>query len=160
MSFVDRFWSKVDRRGIDDCWLWMAAVADTGYGVLGFGSDKILAAHRVSWELKNGPIGNGAYVLHRCDDRYAPGDTTYRRCVNDAHLWLGDAAANMADMAQKGRSQRGERHVFSKLTDETVREARRRIAAGEAQFLIAADLKVSKQTISDVKRGDVWRHVE
>ena len=31
-SDIARFWSKVDNRGPDDCWFWMAGCGDSGYG--------------------------------------------------------------------------------------------------------------------------------
>jgi hypothetical protein len=64
----------------------------------------------------NGPIPDGAWVLHRCDNP---------PCCNPAHLFLGDAAANVADMVAKGRHRpRGRRPM-------RVGESARRKAAAE-----------------------------
>lgn len=48
----------------------------------------------MSYILHNGPITSDQWVLHKCDTP---------RCVNPNHLFLGDAAANVADMDAKGR---------------------------------------------------------
>lgn len=72
----ERFWSKVEIRGADDCWLWTAAHHGDGYGLhrhLG----RTSRAHRVAYELTIGPIPEGLMLDHLC---------RVRDCVNPAHL--------------------------------------------------------------------------
>src|ERR1035441_2070544 len=75
---VDRFWEKVDVRGDDECWLWLAGTDGHGYGHIGAGGKfgPKLKAHRVAYELLVGPI-----VLPELDHL-----CRVPRCVNPRHL--------------------------------------------------------------------------
>lgn len=109
-EILARFWAKVDRLGPDDCWLWTGGPS-SGYGLFWIdGANE--GAHRFSWMLFNQrqPPPETPFVLHRCEGRYPPGDLTYRRCVNPAHLYAGDHESNTADMVASGRSATGARH--------------------------------------------------
>jgi hypothetical protein len=79
------------------CWEWQQTIDASGYGRLTRAGRQGVKAHRVAWECANGPIPDGLWVLHRCDNR---------RCVNPEHLYVGDRADNMADMVERGRSTR------------------------------------------------------
>jgi hypothetical protein len=91
---AERFWEKVDKSG--ECWLWTGALASNGYGRITPVTGVSAGAHRVSYELHNGPIPKGMMVMHSCD---------VPSCVNPDHLSLGTAKDNMADMWTKGRGQ-------------------------------------------------------
>lgn len=100
-SVETRFWTKVDKNGptirseLGPCWVWTASTMPSGYGQFGMAYN-VLAAHRVAWTLVNGPIPDGQFVLHRCDNR---------PCVNPSHLFLGSKRDNTQDMVRKGRSK-------------------------------------------------------
>ena len=72
------------------CTPWMGA-RSRGYG--DFGKRK---AHRVAWELANGPIPAGLVVCHSCDNP---------PCVNPDHLWVGTMGDNIRDCISKGRGR-------------------------------------------------------
>jgi len=86
-SIEERFWAKVEKT--DDCWLWTGATFGDGYG-----NCSRLRAHRVSWELANGPVPGGLCVLHHCDRPL---------CVRPRHLFLGTRKDNSDDKIAKGR---------------------------------------------------------
>lgn len=69
------------------------------------------------------------------------------------------AKGNHADKKRHGTSQEGEKHVSHKLTDDRVREARRRAAAGETHTAIAEDMPVDRSVLSRAIRGETWSHV-
>lgn len=71
-----RFWAKVNKT--DTCWLWTASKTSNGYGQFNPGGrSRPRPAHRVSWELVNGPIPHGSVMDHIC---FTP------LCVNPQHL--------------------------------------------------------------------------
>src|SRR5258707_545503 len=86
----DRFWRHVQKS--DNCWEWTNSLA-RGYGAFYDGTRQVVAS-RFSWELHNGPITDGLWVLHRCDNR---------KCVRPDHLFLGTAEDNTQDSIAKGR---------------------------------------------------------
>lgn len=91
----EHFWSKVEKT--DSCWLYRGTIGFEGYGYVNHGRAahrKQYQAHRYSWLLLKGPIGEDLCVLHKCD---------VRNCVNPAHLYLGDRQDNSNDMVARGR---------------------------------------------------------
>ena len=114
---IERLESRLRQDSLTGCLIWTGTVDRRGYGKIGAGGrgGKSLAAHRVAWEFANGPIPDGAWVLHRCD---------VPACCNPSHLFLGDSAANVADMVSKGR------HRPRGLKPVRIGERRRRIATG------------------------------
>jgi hypothetical protein len=153
LTIEQRFWAKVDRRGPQECWLWRAAVNESGYGVLRPDTARrngpTVKAHRLSAKLAGMQV-EGMKVLHSCDNP---------PCVNPAHLRPGTMAENSADMVKRWRTCYGERRPQSKLTDAAVVEIRRRRRAGEQRAALAREFGVSGATITRAASGAGWKHV-
>lgn len=139
-----RFWAKVDVRGPDECWPWMAGLSGNGYGRFKL-DGKDVPAHRVAYACTEGPIPAGAELLHSCD---------LPICCNPCHLTPGSHSANMADMATKGRAARTK--GAARLTPAQVLEVRR--APGSLRS-IAERFGIAKSTASYVRSGRSWADV-
>ena len=87
------FWKYANRKGDEECWPWDGVVDHNGYGRVVF-MTSVYKAHRVSYEMANGPIPDGLLVRHKCDNP---------NCVNPNHLEVGTHADNMADAVKRGR---------------------------------------------------------
>ena len=135
---VDEFWSKIDRRGPDECWEWTGTRWFGGYGR----AQSYFKAHRVSYEIAYGPIPKGMFVRHKCDNP---------PCCNPAHLLAGTPGDNMRDKRERGRAGKcwGEQHGNAVLTDEQCEDIRTRNDKGENCVSIA-------RSYPHVSYGSVW----
>jgi hypothetical protein len=156
---VDRFWSKIAKRGTDECWEWQGCrtVGDAkrtgGYGQLTM-RRKGRIAHRVAWELANeASILPGYCVCHRCDNP---------PCCNPAHLFLGTKRDNSRDRDAKGRNgvhtrpervPRGDAHWMSKLGDWQIPYIFALASAGVVHKDIAAAYGVGRTAITRILNG-------
>lgn len=153
------------------CWEWPGAT-HKGYGKIGAGRRGMapLQVHRVAYEHFVGPIPDGLWVLHRCDNRL---------CCNPEHLFLGTNLDNVRDMVAKGRQRtvpmfgdrnpmrrhpesvaKGESVHLSKLTDAAVVAIRTRHAAGGVtRRQLAADYGIHVHTVGNVLRRKTWKHL-
>jgi hypothetical protein len=73
-----RFWPKVNKT--ETCWLWTAGRTPAGYGSFFAREPKrIEYAHRIAWQLVNGPLPSDLVIDHLC---------RVRHCVNPEHMEL------------------------------------------------------------------------
>jgi len=143
---LQRFEAKVQIT--PGCWIWRGAKIPRGYGHFGLNGGQIVA-HRFSYQTYVGPICDGLFVLHRCDNR---------ACVNPEHLFLGTNKDNMQDMLAKGRGNkaRGEAVCNAKLTTAEVAMI---LKDDRSIKDIAAEYRVNSSTIHRIKKRQTWRHV-
>jgi hypothetical protein len=150
-----RFWRWVEKDGPvlcdqGPCWVWWGPRNPKGYGYLNV-DKKHAYAHRYSWGIHHGGVGNGAMVLHRCDNP---------SCVNPAHLFVGDAQVNSRDMVNKGRAPDGERQWMCKLTVAQVAEIRaryKRYSHQDGCGAMARDYNVSLTEVWRIVKSKKWR---
>ena len=130
------------------CWNVISHVPEDNGRIHVTRNRQLLRTHRYSYELAYGPIPDGLFVCHRCDNP---------RYINPEHLFLGTQRENMQDATQKGRMPYGEINVNSKLTETDVRTIRANTIF--TQRKLARQYGVCQQQISHIKRGEQWGHI-
>lgn len=149
-----RLWSKIDVRGPDDCWLWMAQhKKKDGRGVIKFRQIDFQVP-RVTLALVDGNFPEGSvYACHECDNP---------PCCNPAHLWWGTHAENLADAARKGLMYKwqgrrsGHLNPNAKLKPSDVLKIR---SDPRTQIEIAAQYGVGETAINNIKHRRTWSNL-
>lgn len=147
---LDRFWKKVLKT--ESCWLWQASRDACGYGAFWL-NNVVMPASRASYILFRGPIPEGLYVLHTCDNP---------SCVNPDHLIVGSQTDNMQDCVKKGRKHMpaGHEHYLAKLTKEQVVKIRELSVSGlYTQKHIGQLMGIAQPTVSAVVVRRTYKNV-
>ena len=146
------------QEGPGGCREWGGNRTPKGYGMIKLGKRNgrrhvQVYAHRLAYELAHGPIPEGMYVMHSCDNP---------PCCNPNHLRIGTPADNARDRDEKGRARdpRGENAGTAKLSWEKVRAIRERWAAGGVSLAaLGRRYGVSYTAISNVVTGRSWKEM-
>ena len=166
LPLADRFWPMV--RKTKSCWIWLGYRDKDGYGTMhvhrrdGLSSCRAdgvstpRRAHRISYEMKHGPVPHGLMVLHS-------NSCNRPSCVRPDHLYLGTAQQNMDDREDIGHTYRGTQHSLSKLNGEAVREIRMlyrpRGQGGMSMPKLAMKYGVNVALIHRIIRRKSWAHI-
>ena len=130
------------------CLVWSGRKNAYGYGVIAYGHQEKVLAHRAAYALSNGsPLKFTGVVRHKCDNP---------ACVNPEHLIIGTQADNLRDMLERNRVARGSAKNMSSLTDDAIRAIR---ADTRPHTRIAADYATTRSNIGAIKRRKTWTHV-
>lgn len=147
-SVVERFLKKVNKT--DDCWVWTAAkILSRNVGEYGYfwSGNRLVVAHRVSYEIFIGPIANGLLVCHTCDNTL---------CVRPDHLFLGTNSDNMKDCIVKNRGN------HSSLTEDDISDIRNRKDLDQFGIYkrVARQYNISDVSARKIIKKETWKHVK
>jgi len=132
----ERFWEKVNKNGLNGCWIWTNSLMN-GYGAIKI-KGKTRRAHTVSWELHNGRKVKDGYIVHH--------ECKHKKCVNPMHL------------QEMTKAEHDEHH--SKLTKKIVLEIRADWATGKyTQKQLAEKYNTSRQHIGKIVNRKIWKHI-
>ena len=148
----ERFWSRVDKRGENECWLWTGIRGRFGRGVFHLRGKQVNASRLALFVTTGKWPTENEVVRHSCDNP---------SCVNPKHLLVGTQADNVADMYARGRQNPpiGERNGRAKLTTEQVIAIREAFSHGEPKLRIAKRFSVNRWTVKNIVERTRWGHV-
>lgn len=112
-------------------------------------------AHKLAYVLTYGPVPDGMFVCHKCDNR---------QCVNPDHMFIGTPKENVHDMIQKNRAKyvplRGEKNGSAKLCDQFVRTIKALLETKKFKNTEIGELfGVTGAQIGHIAHGRQWRHI-
>lgn len=154
---IERFWSKVDKKGENECWLWTGGQKNKeGYG--GFWLNELgntvnchklmfIIVHNFDWD----DIPDGIVIRHTCNNYY---------CINPKHLKLGTYKDNSQDMIDAGNSMKGKENPKKrKLTIEIANELRELWKTGNYTYVgICSMYGISTDTLHRILANISYRN--
>jgi hypothetical protein len=153
---VESFLRRVQIGAHDECWPWLGATNNTGYGSVGW-TGEVHSAHRVmGWLLGRvmtlaAPRDKRAadYILHKCDTR---------RCCNPHHWFIGTYSDNMIDMYAKRRHPiyRGSTHANAVFSAAEVDQARGLYAALGSFAAVARTMGRGETSVANLIKGRTY----
>lgn len=152
----DYFSERVLKHPGRGCWEWQGPLNNKGYGMMYVREfARRSTSHRASYEFHFGPIPDGLWVLHKCDNP---------KCLRPSHLFLGTPKDNFHDMLQKGRlnrttQPRGEDNCNATMTSERVIGLRKDYVAGLPLSDLIQNYGVTERSINDYTGGRSWKHL-
>lgn len=151
----ERFWRHVNIAGPDDCWPWKGPRDDyANFKVCSYIKER---SNRIALAIKLGRELGELLSLHTCDNK---------KCCNPGHLYEGDIFDNARDVVVRKRrvpppcQYQGEKNPNSKLTEDQVKEIIGLINEGLNNKRIAIRFGVTHASISLIRLGKQWKHLE
>jgi hypothetical protein len=135
---------------VHSCWVWTGRRDRSGYGQMRV-KGREYRAHRISFLIFNpGADMHGQMVLHSCDNP---------RCVNPAHLSLGDGKENSRQCVERNRQAKGSRVPSSKLDESEALEIRALVEAGMRSADVMRAYGITRNAIDCLINRVTWKHV-
>ena len=131
-----RFWSKVEERGGDQCWMWLASHFKNGYGQFWLNNTPVYA-HRIAYILTNGEVPDGKEIHHTC---------RHKGCVNPNHL---KAVTHAENVQASVLDADGNGPKFSMIDVDTINELKYEISSPQ----IAEIFDCSPTTVRQIWNG-------
>jgi len=146
---------------IEDCWEWQGSTKGKSrlrsYGSCFIGSRtdgsrKSISTHRLSYLAFIGPIPEGMWVCHSCDNP---------KCVNPDHLFLGTRQDNVDDRQRKNRNRppNGELHPRATLSNNVVMQIKSDYKNGIKRRVLAKKYNTTIAILKDIIRGRNWKSI-
>lgn len=147
-TIEERFWFRVDRRGPNECWPWLAGHTDRGHGLWTEKRGTVEVASRAALRFSGVRVVKRDFVCHTCDNP---------PCCNPKHLYVGNRRTNADDVIARGLC-RGEKNGNAKLSIVDVRHIRELAAQGYSHRSLAKQFGLSSHwTIGRIVRGIGWK---
>jgi hypothetical protein len=141
---ADLYESLVDTQ-TDDC---IVVPGQSRYWMIRV-ENRVVGAHRLACERAHGPAPTEAHEARHLTCGVS-------RCFNPRHLVWGTHSENEMDKHEHGTAFRGERVNTARLTEDDVRDIRRRLEAGEGKKPLARAFRVAPATIRQIANGSSW----
>ena len=150
LTLEQRLLSKIEKQDRPDgCWIWRGSTKKGGYGQISVAGYQ-LTTHRVAFELWVARTPEGLSVMHTCNNP---------RCCNPAHLCVGTNKQNVQYSGACGR--RAKLNNAAKLRPCDAAEIKwLALNTDKTQDAIGKLYAVDARTVSDIKKGGTWAHIE
>ena len=136
--------SRIDRQGDDDCWLWQGVVSE-GFGRFTINKRQYMP-HRLMYEREYGTIPDGMVVSRLCGDQL---------CCNPLHMVTKPKWHVSVDNLPAEHPR-----ASAKLDEDDVREIRAAYAVGDISLAeLGRSYMVTGPTIKAVISRKTWKHI-
>jgi len=148
MSLKSKLLARTEVSHETGCREWLGKRNHDGYGMI-WHEGRYWRAHRLAYRTFLGPIPDGMFVCHSCDNP---------ACIELEHLWIGSNLDNMKDRDRKRRQfiACGERNGRSKLTNTDVASI---MESSTSNSEVARAYGVSQSTVSLIRSRKLWDHI-